>query len=197
MKTRIRDKWRQPGRTGSVEENAVALAYVLWQLSLVAAKNLHAERFDYTDDRQRVNVILEYLVFLVHVADRLVYGRLPEDARREFITRLASASAEHLQRNAAEVIGAGDHAARMLDLLNERGRAYAQCRFDKDGDNYQFLRLFGASVQGHMGESQNNRWVIDQIMEIDAPEAIDKVAKSLENIFATSKVALDTTATGD
>ena len=64
MATRIRDRWRNPGKQNSIEDSATALGYICWQLALTSARNLHAEDFIYEDDHQRVGVIQEYLAFL-------------------------------------------------------------------------------------------------------------------------------------
>ena len=64
---RIRDRWPAREHSVSIEENAGALAYVCWQVALDGTKQLHAQKFDYHDDAQRVAVISEYLVFLIHI----------------------------------------------------------------------------------------------------------------------------------
>ncbi len=100
MKTRIRSKWqRNKGKPASLEDNATALAYIIWQLALAVAKNLHAEDFVYDSDDQRVAVIVEYLAFLVHVSDRFANESMDNEARERFIGSLGSGVARHLQRN--------------------------------------------------------------------------------------------------
>jgi hypothetical protein len=34
-----------------------------------------------------------------------------------------------------------------------------------------------------MGESQENRWVIDQVMDVDAPELIKQLTRIVKNLF--------------
>ncbi|MDP6767067.1 MAG: hypothetical protein QF414_00060, partial [Arenicellales bacterium] len=48
------------------------------------------------------------------------------------------------------------------------------------------LRAFGAQIQQLMGNDQTNRWVMDQITEIDARNAVDQVQKSIRNILGSS-----------
>ena len=76
MSLRIRDKWRQDGKTASLEDSATAAAYASWQIALAATKNLHAEDFEYYDDHQRLGVLREYLIFLSHIADRLAFEHM-------------------------------------------------------------------------------------------------------------------------
>ena len=46
-----------------------------------------------------------------------------------------------------------------------------------------FYRYLGHQVLDQMGETQTNRWVIDQVMELDAPELFDKARKRIEELF--------------
>ncbi len=196
MTLRIRSKWRKKERPRTLADNAVALAYVVWQIALAAAKNLHAERFDYEDDRQRIAVIAEYMAFLVHVADRMAYSRLAgEDARKHFMTRLATESARQVQRNQEHVLGPGEYGDAFIDLVNERAAEYAETSFSGDGPGYGMLRALGAHVQSVMGASQVNRWAIDQVMEIDAPQALQHLRQAMSNLLDTaageSRAAVD------
>ena len=34
-----------------------------------------------------------------------------------------------------------------------------------------------------MGTDQTNKWVIDQVMDIDAPQAVKSLRKSLDNLI--------------
>ena len=187
MKTRIRDQWQDPTRQASTEGNALALAYVCWQLALTSARNLHAEDFVYQDDIQRVGVIREYLVFLAHTADRLAFELLDEAQRAPFISSLAAGCARHLQRNTEEILGAGDYAGQFIDALNRRNSEYGQCAFANGTPGYSLLRAFGESIQIIMGHDQTNRWAIDQVMDIDGPEAVAQLGRSLQKLYATQK----------
>lgn len=191
MKMRIRSKWRRDrGKPVSLEDNAVALAYIIWQISLTAAKNLHAQDFDYGSDAQRVAVITEYLAFLVHVADRLAHNDMNDEARARFVSTVARAVARHLQENKAIVMGAGDHGGAFITLLNERAAGYAQTSFREDSPGYEFQRCFGEKILRIMGPSQVNRWVIDQVMDIDAPEAVAQLKQAMGNLFGSAQIKL-------
>lgn len=184
MATRIRDRWRNPGQQGSVEDGAKALGYICWQLALTSARNLHAEDFVYQDDRQRVGVIREYLLFLTHVSDRLAYENLTEDQRLELVPVLAHACATQLHRNSSEVLGAGDYHQQFIDLVNQRSSDYGQCSFADGKAGYALLRTFGDKVKAIMGNDQTNRWVIDQVMDIDGPDLVQRLGKSMKNLFS-------------
>ena len=193
MKIRLTSKWRRDrGKPVALEDNAVALAYIIWQIALMAAKNLHAEDFVYESDRQRIAVITEYLMFLIHVADRFAHADMPQQARERFVTRLAREVARHLQRNQAEILGSGDHAGAFIALLNQRLADYAETVFREGRPGFECLRCLGDRVLTIMGTSQVNRWVIDQVMEIDAPSAVDHLRQAMDNLFGSAVVKLAT-----
>ena len=188
MATRIRDRWRNTGQPVPLEENAKALAYVCWQLALTSARNLHAEDYIYNDDQQRVGVIREYLIFLVHVADRLAFDLLDESDRPEFVSALAYNCGSQLQRNASEILGSGDYRDAFIAALNDRSSDYGQCSFQSGLPGYSLLRVFGDRVKAIMGDDQTNRWVIDQVMEIDGPDLAKRLSKSFSNLVKGSPV---------
>ncbi len=191
MKTRIISKWRRDRtKPASLEDNATALAYVIWQIALAAAKNLHEQDFAYNSDEQRIGVIREYLIFLVHACDRLAHKDMNQALRTRFVTGLAHAVARHLQRNQAEIMGPGDYGGPFLALLNERAQEYAETAFPDDRPGFGALRYLGEKILDIMGSTQVNRWVMDQVMEIDGPEAFDHLRRAMTNLFGTAEVKL-------
>jgi len=187
---RTRSKWRDTGRAHSLSENATALAYVCWRIALARARNLHAEDFDYENDRQRTSVIAEYLCFFVHIADRIVHGSLGDDDRATFVSTLAGDVARHYQRNLEDVFGRGrDYRGGFIELMNERIAEYSGYRFEDGSPGFQMLRGLGRNIQDVMGESQTNRWIIDHVMELDAPAAVQELNKAMDDLFGTANVA--------
>jgi len=187
---RIKSRWTERAKLRPTEqmqkENAQALAFIFWRIALEKAKNLHGEDFIYDTDEQRVKVIGEYLAMLLQVADRMVHGRMDEDDRREFVTFLALRLADHMQDNAADLFGPADYRQPFIAMLNVRAEGYAGCRFSpEEGASYGFLHYFGSNVQRVMGEGHHsNKWVIDQAMDIDGPDAVDKAVKAVEDLFS-------------
>ena len=182
MKLRIRNSFKNRD-SATLEEKANILAYNIWQISLAGTKNLHEEDYVFTDDAQRVGVIREYLVFLVHVADRMVYGQLDEKDRGVFVNELAQYTANQIQRNTEEIAGPGDYKANYLATINERFNEYARGSFEEDKPGYSLLRMFGENVRQIMGDDQTNKWTIDQIMDVDGPMMVEKMRASLMSII--------------
>lgn len=188
MNRRIRSKWRRDRtKPVSLKDNAVALAYIVWQISLSATKNLHAQDFMYDSDEQRMRVMSEYLVFLVHSADRFAHADMDDTAREQFITTLAQEVARHLQRNQAEIMGPGDYRRSFITLLNERVSEYSQASFADEGPGFELLRCFGEKILTVMGSTQVNRWVKDQVMTVDAPEAVENLKMGIDNLFGSAR----------
>jgi len=179
---RIRDKWRTD-KSRSVEDRATATAYIIWQLGLHFARHLHQEKFDYESDDQRISVIREYLIFLSHVSDRLTSQTLTDQERGIFMNTLADQVARHYQSNVEGVSGSGDYRSGFLDLMNARFEQYAKGKFEDGEPGYAARRLLGNMVQDIMGNSQTNRWIIQQVVDIDVPDAASQLKKSVSQLL--------------
>ena len=183
MAIRIKSRWWNDEAERSLPEIAGALAFIAWRIAMDKAINLHCERFVYESDAQRLAVISEYLIFLIQIADRLSHGMMDDEARRTLIVNFARKAVEHVQDNSQDLLGPGDYAGPFLALLNERSEAYAEFQLADDGPSYPFLRHLGFEIQQLMGEGQENRWVIDQVMDKDGWDAYKQFARAFENLF--------------
>jgi len=180
---RIKSHWWNDEAERSLPEIASALAFIAWRVSLEKAINLHCERFVYESDAQRLAVIQEYLVFLIQIADRLAHEHLDDAARRTLITDLARKAIEHVQDNSQDLLGAGDYGGPFVALLNNRSGEYAELSFADDGPSYAFLRHLGFEIQDLMGGREENRWVIDQVMDKDGWDAYKQFSRAFSNLF--------------
>lgn len=189
----LRTKWSDKNKTRSAKEQGSAMAFIAWRVSHEAAINLHGEDFVYRDDVQRLDVISEYLAFVVHLVDRISYEQMAEELRDQFINALGSKLAEHIEDNRMDWQGPGDYRSPFVNLLNQRFGEYADEGFDNDeGPKYSMYRHVGHCVQSHMDnlEEHVNRWVIDQVMEIEAPEIYKKVNNAMQNLLDTGSIDL-------
>jgi hypothetical protein len=181
---RIKSNWWDEERERSLPEIAGALAFIAWRVSVDKAINLHCERFLYRDDRQRMTVIQEYLAFLVQIADRLSHRRMNLDDRRRLITNLAAKVIEQVQDNGRDLFGEGDYGRPFIEMLDRRSAEYAELHFDDQGPSFAFLRHLGYVIQCVMGASEENRWVIDQVLDKDGWDAYQQFARAFENLFS-------------
>lgn len=183
MALRIKSHWWNDQNARSLAEIGSALAFIAWRIAVDKAINLHCERFVYRDDEQRLHVIQEYLVFLIQVADRLSFGRFEDDNRRLLITQFAKKCIEHLQENSQDLLGPGEHGRRFVERLNTRSNEYAAFEFNEEGPSYAFLRHLGFEIQTLMGQQEENRWVIDQVMDRDGWDAYKRFTKAFHDLF--------------
>lgn len=182
MALRIKSHWHKEEKDRSTDEIAGAIAFSSWRIAMDKAINLYSEHFDYTSDQQRLDVIAEYLLFSVQVADRLVHDDFSQEERRELITSLVTRLAEHIQENSQDLLGAGDYRSPFIDKFNLRSEEYAQLSFDQDGPSYPFMRHLGYEIQLLMGDEQENRWVIDQVMDKDGLEVYTQLKRLVKNL---------------
>jgi hypothetical protein len=190
MAIRIKSTWHDSGRNRptakSLEDSARALAFIAWRLALEGAKELHREGFEYLSDKERVGVISEFVAFQVQIADRRAFDRLGDAERRDFINALGQRLADHIQDNLVDIVGPGNYRKPFIDVLNERLGEYAELSFRDGEPGFDFLRFFASRVLSVMGDSQTNRWVMDQVMAIAAPEVVEKLSASMDNLFETA-----------
>lgn len=184
MAIRIKSQWHDEDARRSAEEIGGAIAFIAWRLALDKAITLHGKDFIYENDRQRLAVIAEYLCFEAQISDRLIHGMVDNENRVAIITALVMKLAEHYQDNASELLGPGDHGNLFIERYNLRSGEYAEFNFDQQGPSYPFLRHLGFEIQQIMGDKgHHNRWVIDQVMDVDAPEVYKQLARAVRNLF--------------
>jgi hypothetical protein len=185
---RVKSKWNDKGRERSMAEIGGAAAFILWRIAQQGLLNLENEGFQTDTRSQRLDVMGEFLAFLVHLADRLKAGHLELDERTEFITSLARHLADNMQKNRTEAQGKGDYRKALIDLLNERAADYAEFSMSSAEPGYAMRRYFGENVRAVMGE-KDNQWITDQVMDVEVPEALPPLKKALRELFAAEQQA--------
>ncbi len=180
---RVKSKWSDKGRQRSLDEIGGAAAFILWRIAQQGTLNLENEGFQTDSNAQRLDVIAEFLAFLVHLADRLKADELGQQERQEFITSLARHLADQMQINRADLQGKGDYRGELIGLLNERGADYAEFSMPDGEPGYAMKRYFGEHVREVMGE-KDNQWITDYVMDAEVPEAMKPLHKALRELFA-------------
>ncbi len=184
MALRIKSHWHGVSER-SLEEIAGALAFISWRIAQEYAINLHGQNFVYQDDRQRMAVITEYVIFQIQIADRLACQQieLTVEDRQQLILFLANKLASHIQDNSEDLFGPGEYVPNFITKLNGRGTEYAQYLYNQNGPSYPFMRHLGYEMQQIMGLDGENRWVIDQVMDKDGLEVDRKLRHAMEDLF--------------
>lgn len=181
---RVKSKWFKSEREKTPQEIAGAMAFIIWRICQNALRNMRKANFDVAAGEQYFAFLSEFLIFLVQVADRIAYGRLSGETRIVFTTTLAQRVAETLAENQGELLDgkAGRYKGDFIALLNQRAGEYAECEYGSDGPSFSFLRYLAYCMLDIIDE-RDKSWVIDQMMEIEAPEAVSTVEKAIQDLF--------------
>jgi hypothetical protein len=113
------------------------------------------------------------------LTDRTVHGRRNDAERETLINAIAGHLAKTMENNQLDLLGPGDYRAPFIQTLNDRFEDYAQFEYVARDPGYACLRYFGHKVSDAMASS-DNKWVIEHMMEIEAPEMVRFVTKLIE-----------------
>ena len=182
MSLRLKSHWHKD-KHRSLDEISSAIGFIIWKIAANGLLELENEGFATYSNDHRLNVVAEYLAFMLQVTDRMVYERLDAEERAEFINGLANYLAMTFVENKQELYGAGDYRTGFIALLNERAEQYASLTFADNEAKLDFLRLFGDSIQAIMGD-KDKKWISQYIIEVEAPPAVKRLAKSMDDLFS-------------
>ncbi|TVP79499.1 hypothetical protein [Thioalkalivibrio sp.] len=183
MSLRLRSRWKQGERERSLEDLATVGAANAWRAACNGVLNLENEGFETSSRAQRIDIIEEFVAFLLLLADRLVYETLSAEDRARFITAMAMRLAELVDENRTDAQGPGDHRDRFIEKLNERTGVYAECRYSpEEGPGFTMLCCLGDRVTDVLGPT-NRKWAQDQVVAIDGPEAAQGFTRALETLL--------------
>jgi hypothetical protein len=179
---RVKSKWNLKERERSLSEIGGAMAFILWRIAQQGTLNLENEGFQTDSNAQRLDVITEFLAFLVHLVDRMIAAILTQEQRQEFIGSLAHHLADTMQENRSDAQGTGEYRGALINRLNERAADYAGFTFTDNEPGFAFRRYFGENVRAVMGE-KDNKWITDQVMDIEVPEALKPLGKAVRDLL--------------
>jgi hypothetical protein len=192
---RLKTRWfKADGAKGDAEQ-ASAMGFIVWRVAHQMLKRMRGANFDIDTGAQYFAFMREVLVFLIAVTDRLAFARLSEAGRGEFTVALVRHVARTLQESEDEWLGAAppgapSHADTFIDLVNEVTQHYAEFGAEPgapdDGSGFQpdfgFVRYFGKRLEPTLPE-KDRRWVIDQVMAAEAPEAVSTMQSSMRSLY--------------
>lgn len=169
---------------------ASVVALLAWKLAVEAIKRMRQADYDIDIGRPYFDFVCEFMVFLAVAADRIAYRELDADTRLAFTTALATRLSEIVEENNYLLLGEsapGELQQHFLDLFNRRGAEYAEFDYDENGPDFGFRRLFAACLREGLPE-KDRLWVVDQAMEIEAPEALKALEKTLNGLLHAGTV---------
>ena len=192
---RLKTRWFKSGATKSDAEQAGAMAFIVWRVAQQMLKRMRGAQFDIDAGPQYFAFMREVLVFLVAVTDRIAHARLSAAGRAEFTVALVRHLARTLQESedewlGAPAAGAPSHSDRFIDLVNEVTQHYAEFGAEPGlpdaaagfHPDFGFVRYLGKRLEPTLPE-KDRRWVIEQVMAAEAPEALGIVQSSMRNLY--------------
>lgn len=185
MAIRIRSRFHAGGRERTLAELASVVAMLSWKLAVESIRRMREAKFDIDLGRPYFDYVCETMAFHAHFADRVAFDQLDAARRGEFTTALAQRMAEAIEDNADMLLAASEPGAcrrRFLEVFNAAGVDYADYGCDGKGPDFGFRRAYAARVRESMPEKDKN-WVYDQVMEIEAPEGVKAIQKTLAGLF--------------
>ncbi|MFN2308355.1 MAG: hypothetical protein ABR553_01260 [Gammaproteobacteria bacterium] len=185
---RIKTRWNNQDKARSIGEVTSALGFTLWRIGQSALLNLENEGFQTDTQLQRVEVMQEFMAFLIHMVDRMAYERMDDLERAEFISALARKVADYVQDNMRDILGNGDHRAPFIERLNARMDEYSDFAVIDGEPSFQMSRYFGDRMTGVLGERQR-KWVATQIIDIEAPAAMKTLRRAVNNLIPARQPA--------
>lgn len=184
MAIRLKTKFHARGQR-SPATLASVVAVLAWKLAVESIKRMRKADYDIDPGRQYFDFVCEFLAFLAVSADRVAYRELDEDARVEFTTVLTRNIGRFVEENNIMLLGeavAGESQRHFIDLFNRRAAEYAEFDYDEQGPDFGFRRFFAACLRDVLPE-KDKLWVVDQAMDIEAPEALKMLEKTLAGLF--------------
>lgn len=174
----LKTRWRKKGAR-SLADRAGVIGANLWKISVEIFRHMEKEGFRFGSDRLVTDVLAEFIAFLVQLADRAVYGRLGEPDRAALIGEVVRHLAATMENNQRDLAGPGEYRKAFIDLLNARFAEYAGFTFAGADPDYACLRSFATRVSDAMAEG-DNKWIVEQMMDIEAPEMVLLVRRLIE-----------------
>jgi hypothetical protein len=176
----VKTRWRKAGPR-TLEQRAGVIGANVWKVSVEIFRHMEQEGFRFVGDRMATDVIAECIAFLLQLVDRAVYARLAPEDRATLLQELARHVAHTFENNAADLFGPGEHRKPFIDLLNARFEVYATFHYDEGRPGFECLRYFAAQVAEAMAPAEN-KWVLEQVLEVEAPEMVALVTKLVDQV---------------
>jgi len=193
---RIKSHWFKSATPKTPEQQASAVAFIVWRVAHNMLKRMRGAQFDIDAGVPYFAFMREVLVFLIALVDRIAFARLGPQARQAFTPALVQHCARTLAENQSELLGASadgsSYRDSFIDLVNEVSPHYAEFGAAPGSEDasvgftpdFGFVRYLGSRLEPTL-PPKDQRWVLDQVMATEAPEAIAIVQDAMRNLLST------------
>ena len=192
---RIKSHWFKDGAVKSPEQQASAMAFIVWRTAHQMLKRMRGADFDIDAGQPYFAFMREVLVFLIALTDRIAYARMDPPTREAFTPALVRHVAATLSGNELDLLGPRadgvDPADVFIDLVNQVTPHYAEFGSDPHQDeatrgfapDFGFLRYLGHRLEPTL-PPKDQRWVLDQVMAAEAPDAVQVVQGAMRDLLS-------------
>ena len=180
----VKTRWRKKGKR-TLAERAGVIGANVWKIALEIFKHMEKEGFRFGSDRLVTDVLAEIIAFLVQLVDRAVYGKLNDADRTTLLHEVVGHLAATMDNNQLDLFGPGEYRKPFIDLLNARFMEYAGFAYSGGEPGSPCLLFFASQVSDAMARS-DNKWVVEQMMDIEAPEMVRLVRKLVDQVLDTA-----------
>lgn len=188
---RVKSHWFKAGDEKSPEQQASAVAFIAWRVAQQMLKRMRSAGFDIDPGAPYFGFMREVLVFLLVVTDRLAHDGFEPEVRQRFTTGLVLRVADFLQDNEGDLLGrpeGPDWAERFIEQFNTLQSHYAEFGADPQAPadegfvpDFAFYRYLGHRIEPDL-PPKDRRWVIDQVMAIEAPDAVAIMTSAMRDL---------------
>jgi len=177
---RTKNKWFK-NKARSLEDQAKVLAQNCWYIAVANTKNMEQGGFYINLPDRTLNVIAEFLAFLAHISDRLVYDQLDDDDRQRFISTLCLKLNDIVQDNWHDIAKPDTQPMDFVATLNARFSDYATLPFDEPHPPFLMCRYVGDKISDVMGP-EHNKFALSQVIEVETPQSIETLNKIMTQL---------------
>ena len=189
---RIKTTWFRKDAGRAEDETASVLALTFWKMASKAVDDISKADYDIVNPGRGFGIIAEMGAFILHITDRMLSDRVDEERRTALIGAAGVKLGEFMATNIHDLLNDDtdkrDYQGEFLDFLNRRTEDYETFDFPPDEPNYAIKRYL-ANVMRERMEAHDQTWIIDQIIEFQAPEAIENVTKLINGFFPRQEAA--------
>lgn len=182
---RIRSRWHNKSAPKSVETIASVVGMNIWKMASGCATKMYNDGFNFKNNAQLIEFISEFAVFLFQLADRKAYEIVDEAQRGRFTQALAKHLIGTVVENQVEELKgeAEGYRQAFIEKLNHHLEGYAEFSASNGEPSYPMLRYFGSLCDEVLG-GEDNKWVIEHVMEVEAPPLVKQLRQNIESLLA-------------
>jgi hypothetical protein len=182
---RVKTVWFKRQGERPIEDLASVIASNLWRLADKLVDNLSKVEYDIVTPARGFKIIAEVTAYGLHLCDRRAYSALPPEKRAALIQAIGARLADTMEQNVRELVGQDgrDYRAEYIAMLNRRAEDYASFDIPDTGASFPALRFLGLQIREGM-EEHDQHWVMDHVMDIEMPELLGTLKKTLDGLFS-------------